>query len=292
MKIPGPIFLLIYIALSVFVGIWLSRVYGRRRQPEQWQAHHQDFARDPYKIAFLRGGRNETVQVAVVSLVDRGLLEIQGAIVRKAAGAAVDLAQYPIEKAVLADAATWTTPSTILRGRNVQSVLDKYEDDLQQKQLIAGAAVYWDRLPALVFALAATLGVAIWRVLYALSQGRTNVLFLIILAIISTVVLLVMFYRRTTAEGKAALSWLNQHFAGLKQRASEIKSGKQAQDIVLLGALFGVSALGFDFIEQIYPPPAQGSGIDAVGLFDSGSDGGGGCSGGGGGCGGGCGGCG
>ena len=289
MKIPGPIFLLIYIALSVFVGIWLYRIYYRQKLSGGFQAQHQDLAKDPYKIAFLRGGKSETVQVAVVSLVDRGLLEILDGKVRKAAGAAVDLAQYTIEKAVLTDAATLMSPSAILSGRNVRSILDKYEEDLRQKHLIASAADYLERLAALALALAATLGVAIWRVHYALSQGRTNVFFLIILAMISTVVLLGMFggCGHTTAEGKATLAWLNQQFASLKQRASVSKSGKksskQTQDIVLLGALFGVNTLGFDFIKQIYPPPETGSGIDTTWV-------GGGCSGG---CGGGgCGGCG
>jgi hypothetical protein len=70
----GPEFLLFYLLFGacVLAALFLLRYTGEATDPPQLNLS------DPYLIAFLRGGRNETLRVATVSLIDRGFLQVAG----------------------------------------------------------------------------------------------------------------------------------------------------------------------------------------------------------------------
>jgi uncharacterized membrane protein YgcG len=139
-----------------------------------------------------------------------------------------------------------------------------------------------------VIALGFTLGVAAWRIVYALSKGRTNVGFLVVLAIVCTVALVIAYRKRLTALGVDTLRGLERLYAGAKQRIATSLGSRDSFDASLIAAVFGLAALStadFPYLARVFPPPKPSQ---------SGSDGGSSCgsSCGGGGCGGGCGGCG
>ena len=93
----GPDFLIFYVALCavVIVGSVILR-----RKIESAPTPRIDLS-DPLLIAFLRGGETETMRVAAVSLVDRGLLTCSGTRLKKAPHAQSESVRRPIEKELL-----------------------------------------------------------------------------------------------------------------------------------------------------------------------------------------------
>jgi uncharacterized protein (TIGR04222 family) len=73
-ELHGPEFLVFYAAFAAFVIICL--IFWRRAA-ESGDAPVMNLA-DPYLIAYLRGGEREALAVALVSLIDRGLLVVKG----------------------------------------------------------------------------------------------------------------------------------------------------------------------------------------------------------------------
>src|ERR1051326_4025841 len=99
--LPGPQFLLFYV---LFGGLIAGAVHLTLWFYPRGQSRHRALLGDPYQIAYLRGGPTEAARVGVVSLVDRGLLEIAHPnLVRTSSRPPRDL--HPIESAILAN---WT----------------------------------------------------------------------------------------------------------------------------------------------------------------------------------------
>ena len=97
LDLPGPQFLLFYlvVGVAVLVGLWVLRSASEGGAPPRLDTS------DPYLIAFLRGGKNEALRVATVSLVDRGLLDIDAKDALHARSGAADAAARPIDNALL-----------------------------------------------------------------------------------------------------------------------------------------------------------------------------------------------
>ncbi len=284
MNVSGPVFLLLYFILALAVNIWLRSYFRRSETTELGRT--LDFAHDPYKIAFLRGGAGEAIKVAVVSLVDRGLLEEYKGCLRAPRKDASEIACRPIEKAILDCFSGWRDRSAARSDTRVEAACHSYETELKGKRLLADAQVYSQRLTAFASAAMVMVGISAWRITNSLSHGKSNIVFLVELTFICIIVLHAAYRNRVTGAGKAALDRLKRLFAGLKLQAPRIRAGGESQDAALLAALFGLALLPadqFPYVRRLYPPSTSGSG-DGGG---SGSDGGGG-----GGCGGGCGGCG
>src|SRR6266545_2898404 len=93
----GPEFLLFYLILMVMTAAALVIL---RRAAESGAAPKTDLA-DPYLIAYLRGGANEALRVALISLIDRGLLTVDGKLVGRAKHATSDAVRRPIEKRLI-----------------------------------------------------------------------------------------------------------------------------------------------------------------------------------------------
>ena len=75
----GPEFLFFYafLMLVVFVFAWLLQLSYESSGPGNEADWGTDIANDPYQIACLRGGRDEVIRIAVISLVERGLLSAE-----------------------------------------------------------------------------------------------------------------------------------------------------------------------------------------------------------------------
>jgi len=253
----GPEFLLFYIILCAVVFLALFLI---RRAIESDSPPKVDVG-DPCLIAYLRGGEKETLQVALVSLIDRGLLVLTGTQIKRADNAAPSAVRRPIEKALME---TYAKPGTRAR---------------------------WLCF-TLAFFLLGLVGAS--KIYIALERGRTNVQFLIILMVVAFVIAAKVSFPRLTARGTAMLKDVQTLYAGLKDRAASLRPGGATIEPMMLAAAFGVGALageGFAYTATLFPRPRRSSGGSSWG--DSGSGGSScGSSCGGGGCGGGCGGCG
>ena len=96
--LPGPSFLLFYVITSA-AALSLLQLLIRALESKPMPRLGTP---DPYEVAYLRGGADEAIRVATLSLVDRGLLEVDGANLKAVPGAG-DRVRRSLERAVLSE---------------------------------------------------------------------------------------------------------------------------------------------------------------------------------------------
>jgi uncharacterized protein (TIGR04222 family) len=292
----GPQFLLFYFIFSVVV---IAALVLLRRKLESTSAPKIDLS-DPYLIAYLRGGKNEALRVALVSLIDRGLLIYDGTRIERASNAEPDQVRRPLDKALMEKFATPGEASTIFDDITLELACDPYQETLKRDRLLPDESVEQIRLVLTVVAFFILGGVGGIKVFIALERGRTNIIFLIILTVIAIVVAVKIMSPRLTSRGAALLADVQTLYAGLKERATFIRPGGATIEAMMLAAAFGIDTLAgdaFAYTKALFPRPQKaatgsscGSSCGSSWDSSSGSSCGSSC-GGGGGCGG-CGGCG
>jgi len=296
--LTGPPFLLFFICFSLAVII-VMRVLNRAI--EGARSLKKVILEDPYAIALLRGGQAEATRVATVALVDRGLLkaEIGNLVVTSPKAAA--FVRRPIERAILAAFKSPASGLTILQNKAsaaLDAACDAYKKELRELGVLTSGATVLGRLIPFLLALLLIEGVAFIKISIALSRGRHNIGFLIILSIVAFVALFVALFKPRTGYGDIVLRQHRDRFKNLKRRPGLVRPGGATNEAALLAALWGLSVLpaaDFPYTKTLFPKAANttsdswSSGCGG-GAGSSSDGGGGGC--GGGGCGGGCGGCG
>lgn len=281
----GFAFLFFYLLVGVAV-LWAMRAVMRAQET----ADTREVPRmtDPYLIACLRAGKNEALRVATVSLLDRGLLVQSGEEIKTKSGNALGMVQRPLEKAVLTKFRAAAGAHELFKDTAAIKACDGYTKVLRSYGLVADARTYAARSWPALAALAVLLGVSAAKINIALSEGRHNIGFLIALMGIFSVLALYWWFRRLTARGTNTIADLQELFSRLKQRKSRLRQGGETNEVALLAAVFGLSALSpadFPFLEKLYPSKSgDGSSCGSSSSCSSGSSCSGGC--GGGGCGG------
>jgi len=295
----GPEFLLFYFCFSLAVIIAI--VFFRRRA-ESGQAPRIDLG-DPYLIAYLRGGEDEALRVAVISLVDRGMLVMDGHLIGRADNVTSGMAKYPIEYEalkkfdVLGQEASVFEAASFLKDDSLKSALRPYRDRLERAGLMPNANVCRDRRNRLLLALTG-LGVAgVIKIQIGLYLGKP-VAFLVVMMIAAMIIAAAISFPRLTARGEATLEDVTNLYAGLRTQVNSISPGSATAELAMFAAVFGVGALAatpFAYAEDLFHQKKNEYSSSSCGSSCGSSGGGSSCGGGGGGggCGGGgCGGCG
>ena len=286
----GPQFLGFYVLLAM-VTILVFRAIRRQRELRTDGGFHGSPLHDPYAIAFLRGGKNELVRVATVSLVDRGLLSVQHEQLQTTTVGRGSAVRKPIERAVLDECITTKKPHELFERAYYEAVTP-VERELQRMRLLPDDEITRARRKLFFAAMAVLLFFAVTKIAVAISRGRSNVLFLIVLCVISLLMLRASAFPRRTARGDTFMREVENLFRSLKLRAPQIQSGGATSELAMLTAVWGVNALPrdrFAWASQLFPRSKAGdSSSSSCGSASScgGSSCGGGCGGGG------CGGCG
>jgi uncharacterized protein (TIGR04222 family) len=287
----GPEFLLFYFCFSI---IMIIAIVVLRRRAESGPAPRIDLG-DPYLIAYLRGGENEALRVAVVSLVDRGMLVMNDHTIRRADDVTAGMAKNSIEYEVLKKFGAPDTAASVFKDDDLKSEFQPYRYKLEQAGLMPDSAVRHDRLKRLLLALTGLGIVGVIKIQIGLSLEKP-VFFLVMMMIIAMFIAAVSSFPRLTARGDATLEDIKNLYSGLKDRVNTFSPGSSSAELAMCAAVFGVAALEatpFGYARTLFPRATSSSySGSACGSSDSSSgssDGGGGC--GGGGCGG-CGGCG
>ncbi len=237
--LSGPSFLVFYICVALIVIIALKLVIDEA----EGGAPRALPLSDPYQIAWLRGGTPEAARIAVLSLIDRGLLAVSGDNLVNL-GATPSVVREPIERAILARCAQSGTPAiAVLNDPAVERACASYRTRLERMQLMPDAAMRAQRYRWLAIAAALLLGIALGKIVIAFGRGRYNVEFLIILTAIALGVVWFLVRRRRTRLGNRMLKDLQRLFRALRQRAATIRPGAMTSDAMLLAAVFGISAL-------------------------------------------------
>lgn len=278
--LPGPEFLQFYFAFGAVVGIaawaflWAASRGGGRLPP---------LLTDPFQIAWLRGGPLEAARVAVVSLVDRGLLQVERS--RMTATSRRPRGLHPIESALLANCFnTGGEAAKVLSAASVRAACRAACEPLIRLGLAPSDEEQRRRVVVAALAGLLVVGVGIVKLVVAIQHGRSNVIFLIVLMIVA-----VGFFfwvgrpRWRTGQGKRMLADLRRLLSG---RKSGIRGKPTTSELMLFAAAFGLSGLaGYTELQAAYAGTRPQSSGSSCGSGSSSS----GCGGGGGG---GCGGCG
>jgi uncharacterized protein (TIGR04222 family) len=277
----GPDFLLFFFGLclaTIFAG-WMWR-----RIAESGEAPKLNLA-DPYLIACLRGGANETIRIATISLVERNLLQVKDKIIVRSPKPVEATSLPPLEAALLQVLRTPTEPARLFDNDYLKTNCEPYQTTLQQAGLLPSADQKASR--RIIFALTVLwlLGIGFYKVQIGLANDRP-VMFLIVLMIIAVIAASFALFPRLTPRGKAMLADIRSLYGDLRSRQSR---GLQKSEAVLVAAVFGIGALGtFDYAyaKELFPRADQASSGGCGSSCGSGC--GSGCGGGGcGGCGGG-----
>jgi uncharacterized protein (TIGR04222 family) len=284
-ELSGPDFLLFYLCVSmaVILALWLSR-----RRAESGPAPKLNLS-DPYLIAYLRGGENEVMRLAVVSLVERGLLIPLGTQLRRHDRATFDSTRIPIEYEILKKFGSPAEAGSIFKDDRLKAVCQPYKTLLEQAGLLPDGKIKRDRWMRFAIAAFALCSLSFMKVTIGLSRNRP-VAFLVILSIVAVIATSFAAFPRLTARGKAMLADVQTIYGGLKDRAHSFTRGAATADALMLAAVFGVAALApadYAYARTLFPQATSGGcGSSCGSSGSSGGDGGGGCGGGG------CGGCG
>lgn len=244
--LTGPQFLLFYL---IFAGVVLTGMEFWRRRAESSGSPRIDLS-DPYLLAYLRGGKEAVLRVATAGLIDRDLLVMNGREVQRAQKVSPDSVRWPIEKALLKKYERPGQASWVFFDDGLSKECATYDRKLRTACLLPDQSVKYARLMRLLVGCFLLGGVALTKVVIALAAGRTNVGFLIILAVIAIAVAVWRSFPRLTENGKAVLEDAQSLYQGMRHHASSLRSGNAAASAgsadvepLMMAAVFGAGAL-------------------------------------------------
>jgi uncharacterized protein (TIGR04222 family) len=310
-NLAGTGFLVFYWALSV---LCLLFVYWQRLRSDVGGLPAQ-MPTDPYLLAYLRAGYPEVVRVALLTLVEEGIVTVDGrtlSLAPEAARARFQPKRKLVERELLEFLArTSATIDQIVANRVGRVTCGGYRLTLNDLGLVPRVDLHLTMLAVGTL----LVSVAFIKMVVALSRERTNVAFLLMSAMAA--VWLTMRLGRlkagTTTRGRQVLDSAEALLVRARQRLNEAGAALRGPELAWLAAVFGFyiferAPAEFTFWPALAFAPGSrhrspeerktaGSGSSwwsSCGTSVSSCGGGGGAScGGGGGCGGGgCGGCG
>lgn len=277
-ELRGPEFLLFYVVVSAMVitAVALLRHLG---EPEDTPKVNLS---DPYLIAFLRGGKNESLRVVTMSLVDRGLLAASGTKLGACEGAWGN-ARTELERKMVRHFTPSAEASSLFKTPEAEPEMRQYEDELTRLGLLPDLGMKEARLLRTCVAIFLLLGLAVIKIDVALNTGHKNIGFLIVLMIVVSIGTVLAGRARRTRAGDRMIADLQTMCEGLKQRSSQLQNGASPAEFALMAAVFGMSTV--PYAKTLFPQSGSaGCGASCGSSGDGGSScGGGGC----GGCGGG-----
>lgn len=284
-KMHGPLFLLFY-AFVIGVTLLVCRLSLQRDSTAHLSLPLIPTNPDPLEIAYLRGGENEVTRLVVLDLIQRGYLEIDKENIKQSTNRPNRNILTSLEDDVFNQFSSPRKANQIFESSLSGKVKEHcafYEERLKNEQLLSSetaktVARRIARKGGLII-----LGLGSYKLIIALANGRSNVMFLIIMGIISIIILTnVCNVPRLSDRGKAYLKALQQTFEQLKiQVSNHTNNSGDLNNILLPVAIFGVSILAaspFAEYEKLFHISAA--------TANGGSSCGGGCGGGCGGCGG------
>jgi uncharacterized protein (TIGR04222 family) len=299
----GPDFLILY-----FVTILAAFVIGRniirnadtsiREQPRQLPSRP-----DALELAYLRGGVPEVIRLTIFKLVQAGRLVLANARTGKIARAVgfTDSAKLSgMESIVYKELEKKRTVRDLCKRLFSRFVKDcgPLETRLKERRLLTEQAVVDSARRVRMTLLVLILGLGGYKLAVALSKGRTNVLFLIILAAAGCI--LTLWKCRAPRLSRLGEDYLKRLRTEREDEKNAIGTGSEISgaeiggaDLTFYVALFGFGMLAgtpYSGFTDVLASPVSSSGDSSGGC----GGGAGGCSGGGSsdGGGGGCGGCG
>lgn len=282
----GPEFLLFYIVMAVVLNVLFYSWVRRSDSAVVLDPRGRVLMRDPYMVAYLRGGAAELLKVAIFGMSERGLLLPSKALVQVNQNASGSITHL-IERQIAAQCGSARNVHDLANDSKLQIVATLYAAPMKEYGLIAGQAEYQRRLPMGMLFATVLFALAVIKIIIAFSRGRHNVIFLVILCVVALIVTAKIFFNRKTKYGTQALEMQQILFKKLLNRVKKKVNADATNETILVAATFGFNALPkskFPFAFQLRRDPRQNSSSSSCSSSCGSSCGGG--------CGGGCGGCG
>jgi len=275
----GPEFLVLFAGLAVVVYLIVDAAIAALEA----RLSSDTRIRDPYSIAYLRGESRELLRVVAMSLVQRGLLGVEGKTFLTVDSAETDRVRVPVEAQVLRLCRKPYSAPGLVAAAGFEEAAGVYHRELVSRGLLASEELKHRRWLYVFAGSACLLAIALIKIVLALSTGHSNVFFLMILAVVAVGLLARRAAENRTLAGTATLRKLRTLFDSLWRARRRGKKFEDPSEAALLAAVFGVySVPAFDSISWSAMFPKRASNSCGGGS----SCGGGGCGGGGGGCGG------
>jgi uncharacterized protein (TIGR04222 family) len=278
----GPEFLVFYV---VFAGAVVMLLYLANKLGAPADVPSLPLE-DPYLLACLRGGRREAITAATISLIDRGLLQVNSDVISKRDDVEITSVRLPLEQRLV----RYLKPGKQFRKLFNEGILEganSYQEALERLGLLPDSSARFAGRLRVGIALALLIGVSATKIWIAISRGRTNFMFLLLLTGVASYVGWKVGMPARTAAGNRALKGVQSLFENLRDRSQSVRPGGATKELVWLAALFGMSAISetsFPHIGNLRRSLQQSGASSSGGCGSSGC--GGGCGGGG------CGGCG
>lgn len=289
-QIPGPVFLMAFSTfslLSIFLAKLLTDADGSSNHAFMEQA-----GLDPVETAVLQGGVDSVIRSRVFSLMNLGLVVIDGQKKNmriQASGTASPSGLSALDREILAFLSTPRTPRELFRNNDFRTRIEGHLRDvltgLEQRHLIRSEAQQERAVRITLFSGALIAALGGLKLYLGITHGRP-VAFLVILLLVSEVLLFFIFKKGKglTRLGRDYLKNLRERFRWTLKR----RTLPQGVDPAFLVALYGAGHL---YVSSLYPQYSKAFKRNATGTSGcSGGCGSGGCSSGG--YSGGCGGCG
>ena len=230
----GPEFLFFYFLLCVAVVLVLTWLRDRR---EGNNGSAMPRLTNPYTIAFLRAGKNEVLRIATMCLIDRGYLEVTAD--NKIVGTKNQETRFltePLNRKIVEYYGEPAAPSQIFDVMSGDPVFDSYQGELETLDLMPGAQRKEQRFRECLNGAFLLAGVALMKIVMALTSGRSSVGFLMGLTAIAFVCVVILYKKRRTEKG-------DEYLAGLKELVSYPGSINSTAEMALAAAVFGVGAV-------------------------------------------------
>ncbi len=230
----GPEFLFFYLLLCIaVVGI----LTWKRNQREAASGSALPRLNDPYKIAFLRAGKNEVLRIATMCLIDRGYLEVteENKIVATKKPEAQFLKE-PLSAKIIEHYGEPTAPNKIFAAHGFNAIFNSYQGELESLDLLPGAERMEQRFRECLYGAFLLGGVALMKIVLALTSGRSNIGLLVGFAAIAFFYLVMLYKKQRTGKG-------DHYLAGLAELASSPGATNSTAEMAMAAAVFGVGAV-------------------------------------------------
>jgi len=288
-NLRGPEFLLFYFLLSclVLVLLWCQKTLYTMKNSGVVKALATKVEKDPYLIACLRGGSEELIRVALVTLLERGLLKAEGNMLEAVDGA-ISKVRCPLDKAILGLYENVGVGKIALKDSVVLSEAYKIRERLSE------IGIHDQKKSSHTFnsgfvAICFLWFVALIKIIVALSRGHFNIIFLVMMALIAAGAVKIVANKDM---GARVLSEVRKRFTYFGNRPSPLQFNSKTGEFAFYAAVFGFAGLSLEIVSIVEPLdiiPLKPTATDSSWGSSCSSSCGSSC---GSGCGGGCGGCG
>lgn len=292
----GPDFLLLY-AVTIVVALIFGRYLIRNADTADGEPPlSMPLRPNPFELAFLRGGEQEVIRFTVFKLIQSHLLiqnDTKSRTIARVGDPAHIGALTGMERSVYESLSTPKTLRDLIKelSPDFAGQCIPFEENLGNLGLLAAAAVKEKASRVRRALLVLIFGLGFYKAAVALSRGRTNILFLVIIGFVGLLLALaVSAPPRISRRGKEYLEGLK---AQLKPERNAAPADVDDEHLALQVAVLGVAVLAgtvyAEYASALAPPSGYSGDSDSssgCGGGGGGDSSGGGDSGGGSGCGG------